>query len=127
MKSVNADGSIEVLEANREGSPKGGKMVTHTYTSDAVKKMTFSVAPTGTSQITTGKKPATFNAYIEKLQIPDIELDDAGIKQMIELAKREYPTESEATIANALRNRAPDKLKAQIDKYAQNLTNTEEK
>lgn len=45
VKSVNSDGSVEVLEANREGSPKGGKMVTHTYSADAVKKMTFSVAP----------------------------------------------------------------------------------
>lgn len=65
MKQVNEDGSIEVLEANREGSAKGGKMVTHTYSAEAVKKMTFSQAPKSSSTQTTGKKPKTFNDFIE--------------------------------------------------------------
>ena len=77
VKSVNSDGTIEVLEANREGSPKGGKMVTHTYSADAVKKMTFSVAPQGNGQSATKKMPKTFNEYVEKVQIPDIQLDEA--------------------------------------------------
>lgn len=121
VKSVNSDGSIEVLEANREGSTKGGKMVTHTYSSDAVNKMTFSVAPTSNGQTVSGKKPATFNAFIEKLNIPDIQLDEKGIDEMFQAALKDYPTESLATIAQGFRNRAPEGLKKQIDAYGAKL------
>lgn len=119
MKSVNTDGSIEVLEANREGSAKGGKMVTHTYSADTVKKMTFSVAPTTTAAQT--KKPKTFNEYVEKLTIPDITLDEAGIDEMFQAVLKDYPTESLANVAQAMRNRAPESMKKQIDAYSAKL------
>lgn len=121
VKTRNSDGSIEVLEANREGSSKGGKMVTHTYSADAVKKMTFSVAPTGTSQTTTGKKPATFNAFVEKLQIPDIALDEKGIDEFFQAVLQDYSTESLANVAQAIRNRAPEGMKKAIDAYSAKL------
>lgn len=96
-------------------------MVTHTYSADAVKKMTFSVAPTGTNQTATGKKPATFNAFVEKLQIPDIALDEKGIDELFQAVLQDYPTESLANVAQAIRNRAPEGMKKAIDAYSAKL------
>jgi surface antigen len=45
VSAVNPDGSITVREANREGSENGGKQVTHTYSSDKVEDMRFSIPP----------------------------------------------------------------------------------
>jgi hypothetical protein len=123
VKGVNADGSIEVLEANREGSDKGGKMVTHTYSAEAAKKMVFSVAPPSTGS-SGGKKPKTFNEYVEKVDIPEtdnngnpIEYTTEDIDQIFSLAQRDYPTEKLETIATAIRNRSPKNLQTAIDQY----------
>ena len=45
VQSVNSDGSINVLEANRENSANGAPPKIGTYSKDSVKYMDFSVAP----------------------------------------------------------------------------------
>ena len=61
--------------------------------------------------------PKTFNEYVEKLNIPDIKLDEEGVKAMLEAALKDYPTESISTVANALKNRAPAGVKTAIENY----------
>lgn len=61
--------------------------------------------------------PKTFNEYVEKVNIPDIKLDEAGVKAMLEAALKDYPTESISTVANALKNRAPAGVKTAIENY----------
>lgn len=59
--------------------------------------------------------PKTFNEYVEKVQIPDTRADgtpllqsDEETKAFLEQALKDYPTESIVTVANALKNRAPE-------------------
>ena len=68
--------------------------------------MTFSVAPTQAGGTVT-KKPKTFNEFIEKFQIPDVQLDEKGTEEMLQAVLKEYPTETLKTVADALANRAP--------------------
>lgn len=91
--------------------------------------MVFSQAP-GTSGGGKKKdvKPKTFNEYVEKVEIPDtndkgepIEYTTTDIKEMFDLAQREYPTEAPENIAMALRNRAPKSVQNQIDMYGTSL------
>lgn len=91
--------------------------------------MVFSQAP-GTSGKVTKKdtKPKTFNEYIEKVEVPEVnekgeplEYTSTDIKEMIELAQRDYPTEAPENIAMALRNRAPKSVQNKIDMYGTSL------
>lgn len=98
-------------------------MVTHTYSAEVAKKMVFSVAPPS-SVVSNGKKPKTFNEYVEKVDIPEkdnngnpIEYTTEDIDQIFSLAQRDYPTEKLETIATAIRNRSPKNLQTAIDQY----------
>lgn len=73
------------------------------------------------SNTTTTKKPATFNEFIEKFKIPDITLDEKWIDEMFQAVLKDYPTEKLETVAQAIRNRAPERLKKQIDDYSKKL------
>lgn len=57
VQEVRSDGSIVVLEANREGSTKWGAPVLHVYTDTS--KMTFSQAPQGTQASSGGNSTVT--------------------------------------------------------------------
>jgi len=46
VQQVNSDGSIVVLEANRQNSANGGAPMLGTYTAEQLKNMTFSKSPT---------------------------------------------------------------------------------
>lgn len=58
---------------------------------------------------------------MEKLNIPDIPLDEKGIDEMFQAVLQDYPTESLATVAQAIRNRAPEGMKKAIDAYSAKL------
>lgn len=82
--------------------------------------MTFSVAPKEAGGATT-KKPKTFNEYVEKLIIPDISLTEPEIDELFQAVLKDYPTEKLENVSMAIRNRAPESMKKQIDEYSRKL------
>lgn len=72
-------------------------------------------------QQTATKKQKTFNEYVEKLEIPDITLTEPEIDELFQAVLKDYPTEKLENVAMAIRNRAPEKLKVQIDEYSKKL------
>ena len=70
---------------------------------------------------TIGKKPKTFNEFIEKFNIPDLNYTEKDVDEMINVMLQDYPTEKKENVAMAIMNRAPEWLKAVMKNYSDKL------
>jgi len=70
VQQVNADGSIVVLEANRQNSTNGGAPMLGTYSAEQLKNMTFSKSPTDMNSTTQTVTPGSTQNRPDKNKNP---------------------------------------------------------